>query len=93
MQGLILESVANHGTKRIRTSHRSLLSDALEDICHTIFLTNICGSFEVTMCTGTLFYIMSHQLEILGRRCVMNKPLRGQPYTGRSDFSGMGGYI
>ena len=64
-QGLILESVTNHGTKH--TSHRRLLSDALEDICHTIFLPNICGGFEVTVCTGALFYIAFHQLEILGR--------------------------
>lgn len=54
-QGTMVESVANHGTKRLRTSDRRLLSDALEDICHTILLPNIRGGFEVTVCTGTLF--------------------------------------
>ena len=70
-EGTMLESVSNHATKRARTSDGSLLSDALEDIRHTIFLPNICGSFEVTVCAGALFYFififMSHQLEILGR--------------------------
>ena len=55
-EGTMLESVSNNGTKRARTGDGSLLSDALEDIRHTIFLPNICGSFEVTMCTGALFY-------------------------------------
>jgi len=57
-QGMMLESIANHGTKRLRTSDRRLFSDALEDICHTIFLPNICGGFEVTVCTGALFYFL-----------------------------------
>lgn len=57
-KSMMLESVANHGTKRLRTSDRRLFSDALEDICHTIFLPNICGGFEVTVCTGTLFYFL-----------------------------------
>ena len=56
-QGL-LESADNHGTKRLRTSDRRLLSNTLEDICHTIFLPNICGGFEVTVCTSALFYFL-----------------------------------
>lgn len=70
-QGMVLESVGNHGTKRLRTSYRSLLSDALEDVCHTIFLPNISGGFEVAVCTGALFYFMSRQLEILSAKFVM----------------------
>lgn len=57
-QGMVLESVDNHGTKRLRTSYRSLLSDALEDVCHTIFFPDISGGFEVTVCTGALFYYL-----------------------------------
>ena len=65
-QGIVLESVVNQGTKCLCTSDRCLLSEMLEDICHTIFLPNICGGFKVIMCTSALFYFYVHWLEILG---------------------------
>jgi hypothetical protein len=85
-----LKLVGSHGTKRLRTSYRSLLSDALEDVCHTIFLPNISGGFEVTVCTGALVYFMSHQLEILSGNLVMTHghAFAWTTYTRKRELSG-----
>jgi|SRR5882762_2950658 len=42
--------------KRIRTGYGSLLSNALENICHAILHSIVSGQLKVTVCTATLLY-------------------------------------